>query len=149
MGVVIRAARQADREGCLALVESLTGTAPDARTRRVYAELLEGARGEVLVAEAEEQTREETGVLLGTATVSYNVALRYRGEYCQLEELIVSSAARGQNVGGRLVEALVERARERGCAEVGLYLLESTEHNRPFYEKYGFLSVGREMRLTL
>jgi GNAT superfamily N-acetyltransferase len=71
------------------------------------------------------------------------------GEYAQLEELIVDPAARGKNVGGLLVETAVERARTRGCPEFGLYLLEATEHNRPFYEKVGFEHVGSEMRQRL
>ena len=92
---------------------------------------------------------DEGGTLLGVATVSYNLAIRYAGEYAQLEELIVDPAARGKNVGGRLVETAVERARRRGCAEFGLYLLDATEHNRPFYEKYGFEHIGSEMRQPL
>ena len=40
----------------------------------------------------------------------------------------------------------IETAKARGCKEMGLYLLESTEGNRPFYEKYGFRYVGSEMR---
>ena len=81
--------------------------------------------------------------------MSYNLAIRYGGEYAQLEELIVDPAARGKNVGGLLIQATIERARARGCAEYGLYLVERTEHNRPFYEKYGFVRVGSEMRQRL
>ena len=83
-------------------------------------------------------------------TVSYNVALRYGGEYCQLEELIVAPEARGKKVGGlsccRRRSIALERADAR---EMGLYLLESTEHNRPFYAKYGFEPIGTEMRQRL
>ena len=99
-------------------------------------------RGEVHIAE-------EDGVVLGLAAVSYNLAMRYGGDYCQLEELIVDPAARGKNAGGLLVQATVDRARERDCAEYGLYLVESTEHNLPFYEKYGFEKVGSELRQSL
>lgn len=31
----------------------------------------------------------------------------------------------------------------------GLYLVESTEHNLPFYQKYGFSRVGSELRQRL
>ena len=75
--------------------------------------------------------------------------MRYGGEYCQLEELIVTPAARGKNVGGRLVQGAIDNARARGCAEMGLYLLETTEHNRGFYAKYGFEVIGTEMRMKL
>jgi len=48
-----------------------------------------------------------------------------------------------------LVGGAVDAARARGCAEMGLYLLERTEGNRPFYAKYGFAAVGTEMRQAL
>lgn len=126
----------------MALIETLTGAAATGGWRATYARLVGGERGAVLVAE-------DAGTIVGLVTVSYNLAIRYGGEYCQLEELIVDPAARRQNVGGLLVEAAMSAARTRGCAEMGLYLLESTEGNRPFYAKYGFVGVGSEMRQTL
>ena len=92
---------------------------------------------------------EEDGVVLGMASISFNLALRYGGEYCQLEELIVTPEARGKNVGALLMEATVSAARERGCADYGLYLVPSTEQNRGFYERFGFSVLGTEMRQTL
>ena len=83
------------------------------------------------------------------ASISYNLALRYNGEYCQLEELVVDSEARGKNVGGLLIEKTINLAKKRGCKEFGLYLLESTKHNQGFYEKYGFQVIGSEMRQSL
>jgi GNAT superfamily N-acetyltransferase len=142
MSVEIRAAGPPDRSRCLEMIAALTGRTPDDRWSATFAALLDGTRGEALVAD-------EGGALLGVATVSYNLAVRYAGEYAQLEELYVDPAARGKNVGGLLVQAAVERARTRGCAEFGLYLVETTEHNRPFYEKYGFEAVGTEMRQRL
>jgi len=139
MAVEVRAARAEDEAGCMALLEALIcGPCSDA-WRLAYRRLLDGARGAVLVAH-------EAGALLGVATVSYNLAIRYGGEYAQLEELIVSAEARGKNAGGLLVQAAVSAARDRGCAEMGLYLLPSTERNRPFYAKYGFAFVGSELR---
>lgn len=86
--------------------------------------------------------------ILGCATVSYNLALRYGGEYCELEELIVDEAARGLNLGRILVRRTIDDARRRGCAEMGLYLVPRTETNRGFYEKLGFEVLGTEMRQT-
>jgi GNAT superfamily N-acetyltransferase len=142
MTIEIRTATEPDEGRCLELIESLTGRTRVSGWGEAFRELLGATRGEVLVAD-------ESGALLGVVTVSYNVAIRYSGEYAQLEELIVDPAARGKNVGGLLVETAIERARSRGCAEFGLYLLESTEHNRPFYEKYGFEYIGSEMRQRL
>ena len=122
---LIRDATADDEASCAALLAELRGGGDsDPRLTDVFGMLLSKERGQITVAV-------EDGTVLGMATVSFNLALRYGGEYCQLEELIVSPRARGRNLGGRLVQAVVEIASARGCAEIGLYLLESTEHNRP------------------
>ena len=144
MDLIYRPAREADQTACLSLLGELggAGQTPSEVMAPVFMTLLTGNRGEVIVAE-------EAGQLLGLASVSYNLAMRYGGEYCQLEELIVSAAARGKNLGAGLVNATLQRARERGCAEYGLYLVEATRHNQGFYEKLGFAVVGAEMRMPL
>ena len=131
-----------DMNDCLSLISVLTGREPQRGWEEAYRQLLEGKRGSILVAD-------EGGMILGTVTISYNLAIRYSGEYGQLEELIVDSKARGKNVGGLLVQGAIDSAKKHGCAEMGLYLIESTEGNRPFYEKYGFEYVGSEMRQRL
>ena len=141
----IRNATLEDEASCAALLDELgasSGISAEAGFGETFRLLVGMDRGQIIVAV-------EDGVVLGMATVSFNLALRYRGEYCQLEELIVSEAARGRSLGGRLVQATIDAARARGCAEMGLYLLPSTEHNRPFYAKYGFEGVGSEMRQRL
>lgn len=146
MPVTIRDAAAGDRARCMELLgmlgQATSEPAVNARAPEVFERLLGQERGQLLVAD-------EEGDILGLAAFSYNLAMRYGGEYCQLEELIVAPEARGKNVGGLLVQAMLESARRRGCAECGLYLLEATEHNRPFYEKYGFALIGSELRRAL
>ncbi len=148
MSLEIRPARAEDEARCLELLAVLAGTTGSARPSEqepiaaAFRSLLDGARGEILVAD-------EDGLLLGMASVSYNIAMRYGGEYCQLEELIVTPEARGKNVGALLVQSTVDRARARGCPEYGLYLLPTTEHNLPFYQKFGFEKIGTELRQRL
>ncbi len=145
MTVTTRLARVDDKIRCSELLQDLQAAAGgtlDPGAGVIFDQLLRAERGEVVVAE-------EDGLILGMASVSYNLAMRYGGEYCQLEELIVDPSARGRNVGGLLVQATLARARSRGCGEYGLYLVESTEHNLPFYQKYGFSRVGSELRQRL
>ena len=104
-----------------------------------FRELLGSGRGAALVAE------DENGVL-GLITYSYNLAIRYGGEYAQIEELIVDPRARGLNAGAALVNAAIDATRSHGCREIGLY---SREHTRAFYEKLGFSYTGPELRQPL
>ena len=145
MSIDVRSAELEDRQSCLELLAALmsaTEDSPDLPIGEAFEQLIDKKRGEIVVAA-------ENSTILGMATVSYNLAMRYGGEYCQLEELIVSPEARGKNIGGLLMQRTIDNARSRGCADYGLYLVETTEHNRPFYEKYGFSAVGTEMRQRL
>ena len=143
MAITIRPAAQGDKAICVGLVQTLNGNSATAAWSETFERLLTQERGLVLVAEDADD-----GVL-GIATVSYNLAIRFGGEYCQLEELYVDPKARGKNVGGLLLEAVIAGARERGCAEIGVHITHRFHANRPFYEKYGFVHTGEEVRQRL
>ncbi|MFT5391976.1 MAG: ribosomal-protein-alanine N-acetyltransferase [Gammaproteobacteria bacterium] len=142
MPLQIRPATSEDQSQCLSFIAALRGHPLSDASASVFAQLLQQERGCMLVAAHGDQ-------LFGVATVSFNLGIRFGGEYAQLEELYVSPQARGQNAGALLVHAIIDAAKHRGCAEIGLYLVESTTHNRPFYEKLGFRTVGDEMRQSL
>jgi ribosomal protein S18 acetylase RimI-like enzyme len=73
-----------------------------------------------------------------------------------LEDLFVEASARGTGVGRALVEAALERARERGCARIELDANEANPPAIALYESFGFESWSdppgghnRLMRLRL
>ena len=145
MTVELRNAVAEDKARCAELLSELkaaTRSAPPVLLGDTFLQLLTKERGEIILAV-------EGVEILGMTAVSYNLALRYGGEYCQLEELVVRPTSRGKNVGGLLVQGIIDTARARGCAEIGLYLLETTEHNHEFYAKFGFKAIGTEMRQHL
>ena len=145
MSVIVRLAKLEDQNRCAELLEVLAKATSDPHEifdSKTFKNLISNERGSLVVAE-------ENGTVLGMASISFNLALRYNGEYCQLEELVVDKEARGKNVGGLLIEETIKLAKKRGCKEYGLYILESTKHNQGFYEKYGFVKVGEEMRQSL
>ena len=145
MSVIVRLAKSEDQNRCLELLDVLAKATSDQHEifdLETFENLISNERGSLVVAE-------ENGSVLGMASISFNLALRYNGEYCQLEELVVDQDARGKNVGGLLIEETIKLAKKRGCKECGLYILESTKHNQGFYEKYGFVKVGEEMRQPL
>jgi GNAT superfamily N-acetyltransferase len=141
-GVRTRLAEVSDQPRVFDLIEQLTGETVTSSWQTVFESHLRRERGAVVVAENDDG-------ILGIATVSYNMTIRYGGEYCELEELIVDDSARGLNLGRILVQRTIDDARRRGCAEIGLYLVPSTEGNRGFYEKLDFEVIGTEMRQTL
>ena len=145
MSINIRLANPEDEQQCLELLDVLAEATSDPNNifdSNTFNEVISNKRGSLIIAE-------EEGKILGMASVSFNLALRYNGEYCQLEELVVHQEARGKNIGGLLIEETLRLAKTRGCKEFGLYLLESTKHNQSFYEKYGFVVIGEEMRQPL
>ena len=145
MSVIVRLAKSEDQQRCSELLDVLAKATSDPHEifdSEIFQHLISNERGSLVVAE-------ESGEVLGMASISFNLALRYNGEYCQLEELVVDPDARGKNVGGLLIEETIRLAKIRGCKEFGLYILESTKHNPGFYEKYGFIKVGEEMRQPL
>ena len=145
MSINIRLAIPEDEEQCSKLLDVLAEATCDPNNifdSNTFNEVISNERGGLVIAE-------EEGKILGMASISFNLALRYNGEYCQLEELVVHQEARGKNVGGLLIEETLRLAKNRGCKEFGLYLLESTKHNQSFYEKYGFAVIGEEMRQSL
>ena len=145
MSVTVRLAKLEDQDRCSELLDVLSKATSDPHEvfdSKTFRNLISNERGSLVVAE-------ENGTVLGMASISFNLALRYNGEYCQLEELVVDKEARGKNVGGLLIEEKIKLAKKRGCKEYGLYILEATKHNQGFYEKYGFVKVGEEMRQPL
>tara|TARA_B100001094_G_scaffold76902_1_gene73251 strand:+ start:154 stop:591 length:438 start_codon:yes stop_codon:yes gene_type:complete len=145
MSVNVRLGKSEDQIRCSELLDVLTEATSEQNKifdSDTFSKLISNERGCLVIAE-------ENGIVLGMASISFNLALRYNGEYCQLEELVVDQDARGKNVGGLLIEETLRQAKNRGCKEFGLYLLESTKHNQPFYEKYGFVKIGDEMRQSL
>ena len=64
----------------------------------------------------------------------------YDGVDCLLEDLFVAEDARGSGLGEALVQAALERARERGCRRVELDVSEGNAPALRLYERFGFAS---------
>ena len=87
-----------------------------------------------------------TEFLVGGDPVAGVCQLRYRfavwtgAEDCCLEDLFVDPEARRTGLGRALVEAALERARERGCARMELDVNEANPVAVALYESLGFES---------
>lgn len=64
-------------------------------------------------------------------------------DQAELGNVAVAADARGLGVGRRLVEAVLERVRDRGANECFLEVRESNAHAQALYASLGFESIGR------
>ncbi len=74
---------------------------------------------------------EQDGRIVGTT-----MAWRYAPTYATLGMVIVANAFQGKGLGGRLMQAMLDRL--EGCS----VLLNATEAGVPLYRKFGFEPIG-------
>jgi len=82
-------------------------------------------------------TPDTEGTLLG-----FVVARQIAPEW-ELENIVVTAAARRKGIGKRLLEAILEAARKTNSEAVFLEVRESNHAARSLYEKSGFTQTGR------
>ena len=61
-----------------------------------------------------------------------------------MDGIFVRAEARGMGVGTALLNAVIAEARERGCSEVRLDVIDSNPRARALYERVGFKADGVE-----
>jgi glucosamine-phosphate N-acetyltransferase len=78
----------------------------------------------------------QSGVIVASGTLLVERKfIRNAGLCGHIEDIVVDSSARGQNLGLKIVNNLVDIAKRLGCYKV---LLDCEKKNIPFYEKIGF-----------
>ena len=81
--------------------------------------------------------------IIATATLLIEMKFIRNCSKCgHIEDVVVDSTYRGLRLGLRVVEALMEAAKEAGCYKV---ILDCSESNAPFYEKCGLTKKEIQM----
>jgi ribosomal protein S18 acetylase RimI-like enzyme len=70
------------------------------------------------------------------------VLTRQREGELYIDMLAVDSEHRGMGIGGRIMEFVLNFARDEGFAAVGLHVIDSSKRARKFYESWGFEERG-------
>jgi GNAT superfamily N-acetyltransferase len=86
----------------------------------------------VLVAKDEEDR------VLGVAIVTLKPELLSHAPSAHLEALVVADNAEGQGVGGSLLAAAEEEARQRGALSMTLHVFALNQRARKVYERAGY-----------
>lgn len=88
------------------------------------------------------------GKVVATATLLIQHNLSHGGRsYGHIENVVTDAGYRGNSIGRRLVEYLIDGAKKNDCYKV---ILNCSKENIPFYRKCGFSENGEvEMRIDL
>jgi ribosomal protein S18 acetylase RimI-like enzyme len=150
--VDVRRAERGDENEVVAMIaafrDSYEEPEPgDEAVAAVVAELIDDERTEFLLAGSP---------AIGFAQLRYRPSVWTGSEDAWLEDVFVLEESRGTGAGRALVQACIERARERGCGRIQL---DTNENNQPalgLYESLGFsnrspqrFGEGRNLYLTL
>lgn len=140
--VTIREAEIGDQEEVFELLRQLMTSATEESpinqpgAVEAFHRVIEEEQGTIIVAE-------EDGRMLGLVTLSYPVAIRCGGIYSCIEEFIVTEQARGKGVGSKLLEASIEKAKEKGSYE--LQVNRPSELGYPVYIRQGWEDLGKHL----
>jgi len=89
------------------------------------------------------------GAPVGVCQLRFRWSVWKSAEDCWLEDLFVREEARRSGLGRALVEAALERARERGCKRIELDVNEDNSAARALYEACGFQTEPKPPGRTL
>jgi ribosomal protein S18 acetylase RimI-like enzyme len=106
---------------------------PDEAIRTSVRRLMDRDEAEYLLA-----APGDDGPAAGVAQLRFRWGIWWDAEDCWLEDLFVEASARGSGLGRALVEATLERARERGCRRVELDVNTENPAALALYRSLGF-----------
>lgn len=90
---------------------------------------------------------EDGGQIIGTATLHFQRKLiRNGGVAAFIEDVAVREKYRGQGIGAKLIEHLIEEAKKAGCYKINLSCFRE---RIAFYERLGFKKESTTMRYYL
>lgn len=131
--ISVRPALKADAAAIARLVVQLAASLQESSAvdEEYVLRYLESAQAGVLVAEAGEE-------VVGILSYTLRPSLYHAAPSCMIEELVVGQGHRRGGIGSRLLDAVVDLARENGCVEVSISAMSSNTGALDLYRRRGF-----------
>jgi ribosomal protein S18 acetylase RimI-like enzyme len=82
---------------------------------------------------------DEAGALRGVVTLWLRENLFHAGPVGLIDEVVVDEECRGQGIGSRLLQHVVDLCARLGCAEVEVSTEADNRAAQAFYAKHGFV----------
>nr|CRH04400.1 Putative protein with N-acetyltransferase activity [Candidatus Magnetococcus massalia] len=102
------------------------------RQERALRELLADPEGATLF------VARDAGGVVGMVCLLYVISTALGRVTALLEDMVVTEEARGQGVGGQLIDFAIEHAKQRGCKRITLHTDEDNAPAHRFYREHGF-----------
>jgi GNAT superfamily N-acetyltransferase len=140
--MTIRPADLRDAPEIASLLDQLGYDASPAAVERRLRRLAASDADELLVAVWD-------GRVVGLAGVHVSAAIEYDGDAAKLSALVVDEGHRRRGIGERLVAAVEDEARRRGCVLLFLTTAERRAGAHAFYRAVGLEETGRRFAKRL
>ena len=146
-----RKAGSADIEILMELRTAMLRTVNDLPDDYVYSDvLIENSRRYFLEGDQTTVIALDNGKAVACASISYFEVMptfaHPTGKRAHLMNVYTNDAYRRQGIARKLVNMLINDAKERGVTETGL---DATDSGRPLYEALGFIAPGSYMTMDL
>ena len=135
MSIVIRDAVREDVPAMFELIKELAlyEKAPEQVTNTVEQMYVDGFGENPIFATIVSKVE---GEIVGMALYYYRYST-WKGKRLYLEDLIVSETMRGRGLGEKLLNAIIDKARETACTGLMWQVLDWNEPAINFYKKFG------------
>lgn len=145
--ITVRRAAPDDWPAVAALLAELgrpqaLGTEDEVALRAVYADYLERADAEALVAEAD-------GEVIGFCDVEFRTRLNFDVPQAWIPDLVVAEGQRSRGAGRALLSRAEELARDRGCWGMTLESATWRDRAHAFYVREGWTDAGKAFNKPL
>jgi ribosomal protein S18 acetylase RimI-like enzyme len=89
------------------------------------------------------------GAILYKITTSSDDIILEKRKYGYIEEMIVTETLRGKGIGKQLLDYAIEDLKGKDIKEIEINVWEKNEGGLRFYERYGFGTIRRRLKMEI